>query len=184
MTAGLLSGDDRPVGPARATPLLEGYVKDYPKDDLAWTILGHAYNDADQADKAKEAYEKALALNPKRFEATTGLGVWHRKRGEYDLAMAAYQQSVKADPSFAQAYSSMAVIAIKQLNDGQAVVYAEKAYALDATDPAIVSNLAIAYHYNGDVEKRDKMLKLAESMGYRKMDNLHKIVSGELTVRD
>lgn len=164
--------------------LLEDYVADYPKDDLAWTILGHAYNDLDQADEAKAAYETALKLNPKRAEATTGLGIWHRKRREYDLAMAAYQNSVKLDPTFAQAYSSMAIIALKQLKDAEAVVYAEKGYALEPTDPVIVANLAIAYHYNGEFEKRDQKLQEARSIGYSSMDALEKIVSGETTIRD
>jgi Flp pilus assembly protein TadD len=78
----------------------------------------------------------------------------------------------------------MTVIALKQGNDAKALEYARKGYDLDNSDPVIVANLGVAYHYNGMFELRDKMTKEAEKLGYKKGDGLRKLYAGEATVRD
>ena len=169
---------------AAAIKDLNDYLGTYPADDLAWTILGNAYKDHEQLDEAEAAYEKALEINPRRFEALTGKGILHRKRGEYAQAMSAYESALAIDSNYAQAYSSMTVIALKTHEDNRALEYAKRGYELDETDPVIAANLAVAYHYNDDVENRDRLTRRAEELGYPKIDILQRIYSGEMTVRD
>ena len=168
----------------KAVVQLEEYVETFPKDDLAWTILGHAYREIDRLDESEKAYVTALKLDSKQLQATTGLGILHRTRGDYDAAMKAYERALKIDPNYAQAYSSIVTIALKRYDDEKALEYAKKGYELDSTDPVIASNLAVAYHYNNDFENRDKYTRIAEELGYRNVDSLKQIFSGELTVRD
>ena len=163
---------------------LKRYLRTYQKDDLAWTILGHWYREREMYDEADEAYEKAVDINPNQIAALTGQGMMYRIRKDYAAAMAAYEQAVKIDPKYAQAYSSMATIDIKRGNDKQALEHAKKGYELDSKDPVIASNLAIAYHYNGDTKNRDKMTAIAKRLGYKNIDILQEIYSGEMTVRD
>lgn len=163
---------------------LDEYLKSSPKDSLAWTILGHACVDLDQYEKAEAAYKKALEINPRGFQATTGMGILRRKLGKDDEALAYYEKALAINPKYAQAYSSMTVIALKQQKDKQALEYARKGYDLDKTDPVVVANLAVAFHYNGMPELRDKTTEEARRLGYTKIDALKKIYSGELTVRD
>ena len=160
------------------------YLKKYPKDDLAWTILGNMYQDLDDYEKAQNAYDKAVKINPRRVEALTGLGVLHRKNGNNEEAMRAYEKSVAINPEYAQAYSSMVTIALMQHEDQKALEYGEKAYQLDKEDPVIAANLAIAYHYNDDFANRDKLTLAAKKLGYKNLDILDKIYSGEMTIRD
>jgi tetratricopeptide (TPR) repeat protein len=162
---------------------LTPYLEQYPRDDLAWTILGNAYEDVDQDDKARAAYDRALAINPRRHEAVGGLGVLHRKRGDDEAAMQAYRRAVAIEPRYAQAYSSMTVVALRLHRDAQALDYATKGYALDKTDPAIAANLAVAYHYNGDTANRDRFTQIAVKLGYRNAARLKQIYDGTLTVR-
>ena len=169
---------------AAAISLLTEYLDAYPRDDLAWTILGHAYEESDRLDEAQTAYERALEVNPRQAQAIIGQGILHRRRGEYDQAMAAYESAVEIDPDCADAYSSMAVIALKRNQDDQALKYAKRAYDLDKSTPRIAANLAVAYHYVGDMENRDRFTRIAEQLGYDKVDTLEQIYSGELTVRD
>jgi Tfp pilus assembly protein PilF len=169
---------------AEAIKDLNDYVGAYPRDDLAWTILGNAYKDHEQLDEAQAAYEKALEINPRRFEALTGKGILHRKRGEYAQAMSAYESALAINSNYAQAYSSMTVIALKTHEDNQALEYAKRGYELDENNPVIAANLAVAYHYNDDVENRDLFTRKAEKLGYVKIDILKRIYSGEMTVRD
>ncbi|NIV37019.1 MAG: hypothetical protein GWN58_48585, partial [Anaerolineae bacterium] len=53
---------------------LELYLESHPEDDMAWTIMGHASQDAGLFEDAEAAYDRAIAINPERHEAWTGLG--------------------------------------------------------------------------------------------------------------
>ncbi|MGH7381183.1 MAG: tetratricopeptide repeat protein [Candidatus Methylomirabilales bacterium] len=170
--------------PKAAIEKLNEYLKSKPDDDGAWTILGNAYQDLDQNEKAEAAYKKALEINSNGFQAVTSMGILRRKQGKYDEALAYYEKALAINPKYAQAYSSMTVIALKQEKDKKALEYAKKAYNLDKTDPVIVANLAVAYHYNGMSELRDKTTEEARRLGYTKIDRLEKLYSGELTIRD
>ncbi len=73
------------------------------------------------------------------------MGILCRKRKDYAAAMAYYEKAVAARPTYAEAYSSMVVIALRQGRDAKALEYARKAYDLDRTNPAIVANLGTAF---------------------------------------
>lgn len=162
---------------------LAPYLEQYPRDDVAWTVLGNAHEDIDQDDQAKVAYDRALQINPRRHQAVGGLGILHRKRGEDDAAMQAYRRALAIEPGYGPAYSSMAVIAVRQNRDAEALEYARKGYDLDQTDPVAAANLAVAYHYNGDTANRDRLTSRALQLGYPKGDQLRKIYDGTLTLR-
>ena len=168
----------------KALTEIGSYLDKYPKDDLAWTIKGNILEDKDLDSEAEASYQTALSLNKDNFQAVNAMGVLARKRGDYDTAMAHYQRALELKPGYAQAYSSMAVIELKRKNDAEAVRLAELAYQNDNKDPGIAANLAVVCHYNGEIEKRDKFTAAAKELGYHNMDTLHKIYSGELTVRD
>lgn len=190
-SAGPASRDDigaldslRQSDPGRGVIELKRHLKSKPRDDLAWTMLGHAYEDLEQDDEAEAAYRKALDIDPQRFDALTGMGILCRKSSKYDQAMEYYEKAIAINPRWGNAYSSMTVISLKQGKDAKALEYAKKGYDLDKTDPVAIANLAVAYHYNGMAELRDEMTEEAKSLGYKNVDSLHKIYSGELTVRD
>lgn len=167
-----------------AVTRLRAHVQAEPRDDLAWTILGHALLDLSRVDEADAAYAKAVELNPRRIEAITGQGRLFRIRQQYDKAMAAYERALAIDDSYAQAHSSMMVVALKWGQFDKAIAHGEKGHSLDKTDPVIAANLAIAYHYAGNTEKRDQMTRTAQQLGFKGMDGLQKIYAGELEIRD
>ena len=163
---------------------LHPYLRQYPRDDLAWTILGNACEEEDRDMDAQKAYDTALSINPRRAQAHVGQGVLYRKQRRYDDAMSSYQAALEIEPRNAQAYSSMTTIALKRLQNAQALEYAKKGYELDPKDPVVAANLAVAYHYNGDVEGRDRLTNEAARLGYRLVDRLQRIYSGEITIVD
>ena len=174
----------RLIDPAKAEFELKRFLESNPRDDYAWTILGHTYEALKKVDLAESAYKKALALNSRRYQALTGMGILSRKKGEYDEALRYYQRALEIAPEYAQAYASMLVIALKQKDDALALEYGEKAYSLDKTDPGIAANLAVVYHINRKFKMRDEMTAIAERLGYKRVEKLKKIYSGELTIRD
>ncbi len=167
----------------QAVTQLQEFVRTYPNHDLAWTILGHAYEDLDQDRNAADSYRRALALNPKRAAAETGMGILARKRGDDEEAMRRYRHATELDPKYAQVWSSMAVLALRNSRDKEALRYAEKAWELDDEDSTIAANLAVVYHYNGNTAKRDEMTEKAKDLGYKKLDKLQEIYRGEFTLR-
>ena len=98
--------------------------------------------------------------------------------------MTYYRKALELEPGYAQAYSSMAVIELKRNNDAEALRLAKAAYDNDENDPVIASNLAVMHHYNGNVIERDKFTEIAKRLGYRNIEALKKIYSGEFTVKD
>ncbi|MFE8600072.1 tetratricopeptide repeat protein [Archangium violaceum] len=163
---------------------LRAHLQAEPRDDLAWTLLGHALVDLNRTAEAEAAYAKALEIEPRRIEAITGQGRIFRMHKQYEQAMAAYKRATAIDPSFAQAWSSMMVVSLKRGLYDEAISHGEKAHALDKNDPTIAANLAIAYHYAGNTTKRDELTLAAQKLGFKSMDWLDKVYTGEIELRD
>ena len=54
--------------PARGLPMLKAAVQENPEDDEYWGALGDAYYALGRMAEAKEAYDKALDLDPSDWE--------------------------------------------------------------------------------------------------------------------
>lgn len=174
----------RVTDPARAVVELKKQLEIHPKDDMIWTLLGHAYEELDQYTEAKDAYDNALKINPQRAQAWTGLGIISRAEGDYAKAMEQYEKAVAADPTWSDAYSSMAVVALKQGAFEKALTYAKKGYELDSTSATVAANLAVSYHYNNMPEQRDQLTEVAERLGYPNIEALKLIYAGEYSIQD
>lgn len=168
----------------RALQEFETYVKQYPRDGLAWTILGRIHSDLRVFEEASAAYEKALAINPRDPIALTGMGVLHRRFDHDELALEYYQKSLAVEDSYAETHTSIMLIYLKRRQDALALKHALRGYELDQTNPDIAANLAVAYHYNNDTLNRDKLTQIAIELGYQGRARLEQIYSGEFTLRD
>lgn len=161
---------------------LEGIVESNPDNEYAWTLIGHVRTSMDQDSIAMEAYNRALSINDSVEEAITGQGVIYRRWGRIDDAAERYTRAIAINPNYAQAHSSMMVIDLLRGKYLDAVVTGTRAYSLDSTDPAIVANLSLAYHFMGDTVKRNLYYEKAAQMDYQSLDNLQKVFSGEYTL--
>jgi tetratricopeptide (TPR) repeat protein len=87
-----------------AIPLLEAARDAEPGNMMVWINLGAAYlgnpvlATGEQQMQAIEAFEQALELNPAAPSVHYNLGLIFVDRDEPDLALAAFQQAVKANP--------------------------------------------------------------------------------------
>ncbi len=70
-----------------------------PKNDMAFDLLGLAYEEAGEEDQAVRAYTRELALNPlgkqRLADAYCFFGFRHQQQKEYPAAAAAYQKSIE-----------------------------------------------------------------------------------------
>jgi len=161
----------------------EKYVQDYPGSYKGWNLLGWAYLKTDQLNKADQCFSKSISINDKWDNAYVGKGALYRKLNRLDEAKENYLKAISIVPRNAEAFSSMLVIELMEGNNKKAVEYGEKAWAIRKDLPVIPANLAIAYHYLGEPEKRDEFYKLAKDLGYHNLQAIEDMISGKTSIR-
>jgi Flp pilus assembly protein TadD len=172
-----------PSDPAGAIAQAEQYVAEYPKSPLGWRVLGWArFKTKTDDEGAHAAFEQALALDPKDANSYVGLGAYHRRLDDLDTASEMYAKAIELAPDEPEAYSSMSAINILRGDYPAAVANGEQAWKLDPSNPIIAANLALAYHYDGNIAQRDEMAGKAEALGYTNMDKLHAVFDGTMTI--
>jgi protein O-GlcNAc transferase len=87
-----------------AAAILESLVDLQPDNPMIWTNLGAAYlgnpilaRDEDQR-RAIGAFERAIALDPAAPNVAYNLGLVHRDRGEYLVALEWFRHALVSDP--------------------------------------------------------------------------------------
>jgi cytochrome c-type biogenesis protein CcmH/NrfG len=100
-------------------------VETDPKNVRAWIALGNLYYDSQQAQKAIEAYARALALQPGDPDVLTDQGVMFRAVGAYDKAVANFEKANRIAPGHLQSLYNLGVV---QAFDLKNVAKAEEAW--------------------------------------------------------
>ncbi|HEX9052099.1 MAG TPA: tetratricopeptide repeat protein [Anaeromyxobacter sp.] len=103
---------------------LQSVVARDPKNYEAWVQLGNDFFDTHQAQKAVEAYGRALELKPNDPNVLTDQGVMYRALGQFDKAIANFAKANKADPSHVQSLFNMGVVYSTDLKQPQKAVEA------------------------------------------------------------
>lgn len=129
--------------------------------------------------KAKEAFEKALKIEPKMQDSRDMYMQALQLEGDYDAAIDLAQEGIKLNPKNASAYFSLAKVYISQSRLREAVEALEKAIALKNDNPsfyramaniynrkkdfvAAISNTKLALNYDQSTDKSADMLNLAK----------------------
>ncbi|HET8648150.1 MAG TPA: hypothetical protein VFO85_21820, partial [Vicinamibacteria bacterium] len=82
----------------KAIEPMEAVARDYPGERLAYMLLGQLYQGDNQAAKAKEAFEKALAIGPRSARAEAFLAGQELLKGNYGKARSTYLAVEKSLP--------------------------------------------------------------------------------------
>ena len=82
----------------------------YPDYDEAHYNIGVYYLERGDTDRAADALDKALSLNPESSEATNQLGVVSMIRGNRKHALACFNRSIKLNPAYPEAYANRGVL--------------------------------------------------------------------------
>jgi hypothetical protein len=164
-------------------PALEEYVREHPESVLGWSLLGWTCLNLDRDDRAFDCFANAVELSPNWDDAHVGLGVLCRRQGDFDRAREHYFRAIEINRYNAVALSNLAFIEVLEGNDEAAVDYGEQAWAIRQDLPATAETLAIAYHYLGDVEKRDFYYRHAERLGHEDLEGIRDVFEGRLSIR-
>lgn len=90
-------------------------------------FLGNIYLKTERPEKAKEAFEKAILLNPAHPYAHFGLGIALKALKEEKQAIEAFLKNLEITPEYLSPYYSISIILAGQNQPEQALSYLEKA---------------------------------------------------------
>jgi tetratricopeptide (TPR) repeat protein len=140
-----------------ARPLLEKYLRQHPSDARALFDLGYVEDAGSHTDAATADYHKAIAADPKQFEARLALGLLLAHQGKYDEAREQMQQATLLTPEppnpSAQAKAFRTLAELDRSSDPSAardaLVAALRLSPETAADLLLTAQIAEA---NGDTE--------------------------------
>lgn len=126
LPGGSLNDPPSAVGnpPDRMFQALEAEAARNPQDAEAWVRLGNAYFDADQYQKAIDAYEKSLAIAPGNPNVLTDLGVMYRRNKQPEKAVEMFSRAMAADPRHEVSRMNKGIVLLHDLKDEAAAVEA------------------------------------------------------------
>ena len=136
LTGGVTAGSGSPVDYQQRIAELEKVAND-PKNLQAWTMLANEYYDTDQAQKAINAYNKALEITPGNPNLLTDQGVMFKRTGQFDKALANFEKAQKIDPKHLQSLYNMGIVYSEDLKQPDKALKVWNHYLeLDSTSPA------------------------------------------------
>jgi superkiller protein 3 len=106
-----------------------------------------------QFQPALQAFQKAVALDPKYLKARYNMGVTYDRLGQMKYAEFIYRILIRDFPEFALAYDSLAVSLSKSGRAREAVTFHERAISLAAADPSFYFNYSLTCLMLGDVKR-------------------------------
>ncbi len=99
-----------------------------------WVEKGIAYGKQGEYNKAIEAFDKAIAINPNSKETWYNKGNALTKLGEYDKAIEAYDRAIAIDPNYRDAWNNKGTALIRLGENDKAIEAFDKIIALYPDD--------------------------------------------------
>ncbi|MDZ7582973.1 MAG: tetratricopeptide repeat protein [Deltaproteobacteria bacterium] len=131
MKTGPLSGGQSTVPPgasgkppAQMFQALEAEAAANPQNAEAWVQLGNAYFDADQYQKAIDAYEKSLVIEPDNPNVLTDLGVMYRRSKQPEKAVEMFSRAMAVEPRHEVSRMNKGIVLLYDLKDEYGAVEA------------------------------------------------------------
>jgi tetratricopeptide (TPR) repeat protein len=123
---------------------------------LGRSLLSRPDADAKTADRAKDAFQKEIEIDPKNAAAHYVLGELARRNENWDEAIAQFSQAAKLDPNFAEAYFGwgFALVTVKKYQE--AIAPLRVAERLTPGNPSVHYSLATALIRTGQKDEAEK----------------------------
>jgi len=114
--------------------------------------LGSLLLKTGQRDKARNAYERALELQPDLAEASNDLGTLLAQDGELKAAIARFRAALAATPDYPDALNNLGYALLLTGRESEARELYERALALQPDFPEALNNLGLILGRQGDLD--------------------------------
>ncbi|RMD85592.1 MAG: tetratricopeptide repeat protein [Candidatus Dadabacteria bacterium] len=165
--AGVLAVEKREK---EAISLLEGIVKERPKDAGIFERLGDLYFGTEDIESAKKYYEKSLAINGDNSKLAVKLGAIYLLKGNLSKAEKMYKKAVKLSPTDPSALENLGGILLANGKPKEAIRAAKRALQLSPSSNAYIT-LGSSYEETGNLKEALISFKKAQALG----DNSEKL---------
>jgi Tfp pilus assembly protein PilF len=113
--------------------------------------------------RAREAFERALALQPDLAEANNDLGALLAQGGDLEAAIGRFRAALASTPDYPDALNNLGYAMLLTGRNEEARVLYEKALALQPDFPEALNNLGLLFGRAGDMEKAERYFRDALS---------------------
>ena len=110
--------------PATNFQSLEAQAFENPESAAVWTRLGNEYFDSNQYQKAIDAYEKSVAIEPGNPNVLTDLGVMYRRNKQPEKAVEMFSKAIAADSKHEFSRMNKGIVLLHDLNDKKGAITA------------------------------------------------------------
>lgn len=147
-----------------------GLCRDDSKKPLLYNDLGFIYENQSKWQKARNAYEKAIELNPAFTKSKLNLAYAYQKDMAYPEAIRVYQDILSSEPGNAQVLNRLGFVYELANKNRQALQTYQKAIAAAPRDQDGYYNLAILYKKLGRTKQADLTYKRLMEIEFAQME--------------
>jgi tetratricopeptide (TPR) repeat protein len=157
---------------AKAWDAVEGCLKRGYETDALQNLRGIILQGRGEPALAIEAYQRALALNPRSIAAMCGLGLALKQAGRTGDAIACWNQLIKHAPDFPDSYVALALVRIDQRQFPEAERLLRAALKADPTYAPGMQNLGFVYQLQDKLDDAVRCYEAALAMQPSSVESL------------
>ena len=128
-------------------------IRQYPKDFMAWNILGAAFKGLGKTDDATEAFTKVTELNPGYADGFSNLGVTLKDQLKLEEAISAFKKALAINSDHTKAYNNMGNTLSEQGKLEEAIEAYNKAISIKPDYAEAYNNMGIALKDQGKLDE-------------------------------
>ncbi len=140
------------------------YVEQQPQDDIAWNLLGYAYQAKEMPREAKAAMDRAIKLKPANPDYYIGKAGLLEKEGCYHESAETLEAAIEHTPPALPLLKRLLAIESKAKRLRHVVQYGEVVWALEESKPAAFQ-LATAHYFLGHQSECDRYAEAYARLG-------------------
>jgi tetratricopeptide (TPR) repeat protein len=156
--------------PDDALPLLLRAVERDPTDAGGWFNLGNSHAAADEFTEAGQAFDRCLALDGERFKAWNNLGLARLFQGDAAGALAAWLESIRIRPQFADARLNLAKLLLSRGESEAAAEHVQTVLERDRTHAEAHNMLGVIHAEAGRPREAAACFEAAVRFAARRED--------------
>lgn len=141
--------DEKPLNRQQSTQIQKQFVR---LEDV-FLALAHLNIEMKKYPRAIRECQKALRINPQRYEAYNLMGIAYRRSGEIEKAIKNYNKALKINPSYQRIYYNLGIAYMKKGDLDKAKSVFQETISVNPNFADAWNNLGYIYLDRGDIDK-------------------------------